>query len=162
MKTQHESAHWHRSRRQRFSSYNNGTQATNKHRQSSSCWTPSSRMDTRDCDHWGVIQIPGNISPFAEFNNYNDPEATSLVLSSGIPAKLITLDVCNKTYITRSDMRWLHPKSKNGRLTSRILGNWFRNQSHYDHVKLEMCMYAHLQQIVDLDFNTSYTYCWLF
>jgi inosine-uridine nucleoside N-ribohydrolase len=41
----------------------------------------------------------GNITPAAEFNMYNDPEAAAIVLDSGIPIILLTLDVTRKTVL---------------------------------------------------------------
>jgi inosine-uridine nucleoside N-ribohydrolase len=39
----------------------------------------------------------GNITPHAEFNIYNDPEAADIVLNSGVPIIMVTLDVTRKT-----------------------------------------------------------------
>jgi inosine-uridine nucleoside N-ribohydrolase len=45
----------------------------------------------------------GNITPNAEFNFWVDPEAARIVLRSGIPIELSTLNVSRKTALTR---RW--------------------------------------------------------
>lgn len=42
----------------------------------------------------------GNITPAAEFNTYADPEAASIVFSSGIPITMIPLDVTRTVSLT--------------------------------------------------------------
>jgi purine nucleosidase len=44
----------------------------------------------------GAIQENGNTTPLAEFNIYVDPHAAHIVFHSGIPIKLIPLDVTHK------------------------------------------------------------------
>lgn len=41
----------------------------------------------------GAVRDRGNVTPFAEFNIYADPEAAEVVLRSGIPLTLVPLDV---------------------------------------------------------------------
>jgi inosine-uridine nucleoside N-ribohydrolase len=45
----------------------------------------------------GAVGIAGNVTPAAEFNIWVDPEAADIVFRSGIPIKLVTLDVCHQT-----------------------------------------------------------------
>lgn len=42
----------------------------------------------------GAVEVPGNVTPRAEFNFYNDPRVADIVLSAGIPITLVPLDVC--------------------------------------------------------------------
>jgi len=42
----------------------------------------------------------GNVTPVAEFNLYNDPHAAQIVLSSGCPITLISLDVTHRAIAT--------------------------------------------------------------
>ena len=42
----------------------------------------------------------GNVTPVAEFNFYNDPHAAQIVLSSGCPITLISLDVTHRAIAT--------------------------------------------------------------
>ena len=43
----------------------------------------------------------GNVTPAAEFNVYVDPEATDVVLRSGVPITMLPLDVTHQTLSTR-------------------------------------------------------------
>ncbi|WP_082375715.1 nucleoside hydrolase [Pseudonocardia sp. HH130629-09] len=44
----------------------------------------------------GAAFAPGNVTPAAEFNTYCDPEATRVVLTSGLPVRLVPLDVTRR------------------------------------------------------------------
>ncbi len=46
----------------------------------------------------------GNVTPYAEFNTYVDPEATALVLSSGLPVAMVGLDVTLKALLAHGDI----------------------------------------------------------
>ncbi|MBT3941959.1 MAG: hypothetical protein HOC77_00710 [Chloroflexi bacterium] len=43
----------------------------------------------------GALDVPGNVTPYAEFNVWSDPEATELVFGSGVPVTMVGSDVCN-------------------------------------------------------------------
>lgn len=43
----------------------------------------------------------GNVTPAAEFNIYVDPEAAYIVLNSGIPVKMVGLNVTRKVLVTK-------------------------------------------------------------
>lgn len=47
----------------------------------------------------GAIGVPGNITPAAEFNIFVDPHAAYRVFNSGLPIKLVPLDVTEKVYL---------------------------------------------------------------
>ena len=48
----------------------------------------------------GAFEVPGNITPAAEFNFFMDPEAAQIVLESGVRPVLVGLDVCHQTHLT--------------------------------------------------------------
>ncbi len=51
----------------------------------------------------GVIGERGNISPYAEFNVYNDPDALKLVLEKTNKGILIPANICRKVTFTKKD-----------------------------------------------------------
>lgn len=64
----------------------------------------------------GAAQAGGNITPFAEFNIYADPDAAKIVLESGCPTTLIGLDTTLQLRCTPTRMQRLlnaeHPASQ--------------------------------------------------
>jgi inosine-uridine nucleoside N-ribohydrolase len=55
----------------------------------------------------GSLRAGGNISDFAEFNAYCDPEAAEVVLNSGIECSIIPLDVTTAVPLTIYDVKRL-------------------------------------------------------
>lgn len=53
----------------------------------------------------GALAVPGNVSPFAEANIANDPEAADAVLRSGLRTRMIGLDVTHQAVLRRQDVR---------------------------------------------------------
>jgi purine nucleosidase len=47
----------------------------------------------------GALDVPGNVTDYAEFNVWSDPEATELVFNSGVPVTMVGSDVCNQVRI---------------------------------------------------------------
>ncbi len=52
----------------------------------------------------GAVAVPGNASPVASANLYEDPEAASILYNSGAPLVQVGLDVCNQVEITSSQL----------------------------------------------------------
>jgi inosine-uridine nucleoside N-ribohydrolase len=48
----------------------------------------------------GVFFDYGNVTNWAEFNAYNDPQALADTLAAGIPVTLVPLDLCRKILLT--------------------------------------------------------------
>ena len=73
----------------------------------------------------GAVETPGNVTPHAEFNIYNDPEAAHLVLSSGLPVTLVGLDVCDPVFVVSDDDSWARGGSPAERLARSLTDGWF-------------------------------------
>ena len=59
----------------------------------------------------GAVRAPGNITPAAEANFYNDPEAAQAVLQSGAKITLVGLDVTDRTILYWSEISHLDEKA---------------------------------------------------
>jgi purine nucleosidase len=55
----------------------------------------------------GAANVPGNITPAAEFNIWGDPEAAAQVFESGIPITMVGLDVCEQTHLRQETVEAL-------------------------------------------------------
>ena len=74
----------------------------------------------------GALGVPGNVTPYAEFNFYCDPQSANAVLSSGVPVTLVDLKVCRQASIGRDEFMPLLKGGRGGRLVGRLLAGWFR------------------------------------
>ena len=52
----------------------------------------------------GAATVQGNVTPSAEFNVWADPESAAKVFASGIPIRMVPLDVCHKTRFGREQL----------------------------------------------------------
>jgi inosine-uridine nucleoside N-ribohydrolase len=52
----------------------------------------------------GAVRVPGNVSPVASANLYEDPEAASLVYASGAPLVQVGLDVCDQVAVSQEQL----------------------------------------------------------
>ena len=77
----------------------------------------------------GAVEVPGNVTPHAEFNIYEDPWSANAVFASGVPVTLIGLDVTHRTSLQRDGgPRWFEGTSRPAQLANRILANNFRER----------------------------------
>jgi inosine-uridine nucleoside N-ribohydrolase len=69
----------------------------------------------------GAIDVPGNVTPTAEFNMSVDPEAAHRVLAAGLPLEVVPLDATRQAVLPRAGMRATLGRAT-GPLASRIQG----------------------------------------
>ncbi len=71
----------------------------------------------------------GDMTPYANFNSRNDPEAAAIVFSSGVPITLAPLEACAQVTLSLKDLaHWRDADAPGARLADRILYKWFQRQ----------------------------------
>ena len=68
---------------------------------------------------------PGNVTPYAEFNIWDDPFAANVVFSSGAAVTLLGLNISHQTSVAPDDDSWLTGDTPGERLAARVLEAWF-------------------------------------
>jgi inosine-uridine nucleoside N-ribohydrolase len=53
----------------------------------------------------GAVDVPGNVTPTAEFNMSVDPEAAERVFAAGLPIELVPLDATRQAMLSRDRLR---------------------------------------------------------
>ena len=72
----------------------------------------------------GAFEVPGNVTPTAEFNFFMDPEAAQIVLESGVRPVLVGLDVCHQTHLTSRQLAAAGFTTDLGRFVQRACAAW--------------------------------------
>ncbi len=67
----------------------------------------------------------GNVTPYAEFNIWDDPHAANVVFGSGAPVTLLGLNISRQTSIPRDDESWQDGDTPGERLAAQVLEKWF-------------------------------------
>ncbi len=76
----------------------------------------------------GVFGEVGNVTSYAEFNAYNDPDALQAILQAGVMPVLIPADVCRRVTVSASDINGM-AKGKIGGNIQRIADAYIRYYS---------------------------------
>ena len=74
----------------------------------------------------GAVKVPGNQTPKAEFNFYQDPEAVNIIFKHVPNVHIIPLDVTNKCLIEKSDVEDFTPKNKVETFFKNAVLNWYK------------------------------------
>ena len=70
----------------------------------------------------GALIIPGNVTPYAEANISQDPEAAKYVFESGVNLVMVGLDVTHRTLLTKRETeRWRRLGTAAGRAYANIV-----------------------------------------
>lgn len=84
---------------------------------------------------WWVLNEKWNISPFAEFNVYNDPDALEIVLSLDIEKYLIPINICRKVFFTLNDFNKINNNNLSltiKEITNQYIKYYTTNKEYWD------------------------------
>lgn len=76
----------------------------------------------------GALTVPGNASKFAEANILEDAEAAKIILESGLPLKLVGLDVTMRTILTQqATNEWLTYGTEKSQAIAHMTQHYFES-----------------------------------
>ena len=73
-----------------------------------------------------AFAVPGNVTPTAEFNFAEDPEAARVVLDAGVRPVLVGLDVCHQTHLPP-----VRPRTALGAYFEQVAVPWLASDGPY-------------------------------
>ena len=83
----------------------------------------------------GAVNSKGNITPFAEFNIYNDPIAADYIFGCEIPVTLIPLNITKKVYVSKSEIPWLKNYGPIPKLANELIAKWFASDTPFNRTR---------------------------
>jgi len=84
----------------------------------------------------GAIEVPGNVSPSAEFNVFMNPEAARDVFRSGANITLLPLDITQKVIFTQEHLERIRQnESPTATLLSRIIPHSFKTHQKFEGIR---------------------------
>lgn len=78
----------------------------------------------------GVFRVPGNTGPVAEFNYFVDPDAAHVLLNTGLPITVVSLDLTHQIVLMRKEMEYRAKRGTNPLATTILRLTKFYIQYH--------------------------------
>lgn len=80
----------------------------------------------------GALTVTGNVTPYAEANIIEDPNAAKTIFESGLPIVMVGLDVTMRTLITLNETKALRKlNTKNSELIADMIDFYFRSYEDF-------------------------------
>lgn len=102
----------------------------------------------------GAVTLPGNVTPFAEANVYNDPLAAKFVLEQ-LAVTLVGLDVTLQTMITQKEIAQFEPMQPKSAFLAAIMRYYYQNEYQHEafggalHDPLAVAIALHQQLVTE-------------
>ena len=109
----------------------------------------------------GAVNVPGNVTPKAEFNFYSDPVAAEIILSSRLPVTLVDLAACRQVGISREQAEGLRSENSLGQLAVDLLQKWFQHDASrerfefYDPLAMALALEPSIASVIKVDLDVA-------